>query len=269
MNETAIDWTDYTWNVWSGCKKVSAGCKHCYAERMAERMRGSAGFPSGFDLTIRKHKLKELDRIKDGSKVFVNSMSDFFLGEVTNNIRELVWSAMVRRPGVTFQVLTKRRMNTLAFCTGRDIPNNIWIGVTVENRRSIDRVDALVALHAPVRFVSIEPMLGPLPELEPYLDRLHWVIVGGESGSHLYNGANQYSRGLSEPTMFPRVWKPRQDRVEWVREIRDMCERYEVPFFFKQWGGPTPKIGGHELDGKTHREFPKPNSSTLYLDKIG
>jgi len=235
---TAIEWTDSTWNPWYGCRKVSPGCKHCYAERFAERFRGTADHPfsTGFDPTLRPERLDQPFRWRSPRMVFVNSMSDLFGEFVPDEYLLQVFDVMRRTPQHTYQVLTKRadRMNewvrsqkwvSTAF--------NIWLGVSVEDEKyGLPRVDLLRRTPAAVRFLSIEPLLEALPGLD--LGGIHWVIVGGESGP----GA--------------RPLDPR-----WVRSIRDRCHREGVPFFFKQWGGVRKHVTGRVLDGRTWDEVPE------------
>jgi protein gp37 len=225
LNTTNISWTHRTWNPWSGCTKVSPGCQFCYAEKIAEDKRGTAAFPNGFDLTLRRHRLLEPIKLRTPSRIFVNSTSDIFLEQVPDEDVLEVFEVMNRcyksGKGHIFQVLTKRSKRLIHLADRIDWTPNIWMGVSVENRRWTSRLDDLVQVPARIRFVSAEPLLGPLGDLSPWLPHLHWMIVGGESGPHLRN--------------HPRRWMDHG----WAREIRDQCvqQRPDVPFFFKQSSG--------------------------------
>ncbi len=236
--QSKIEWTDATWNPVRGCTKISPGCAHCYAEIFAERFRGVKGHPYeyGFDLRVVPEKLQEPLRWKSPKTIFVNSMSDLFHEAVPDDYILKVAEVMVRADWHVFQVLTKRaeRLERLVNSKLRfaAVQSNIWWGVSVENRRQgIPRIDHLKAAEVEVRFLSIEPLLEDLGELE--LSAIGWVIVGGESGP----GA-------------------RPMRKEWVLSIRDQCLDARVPFFFKQWGGTRKKKSGRELEGRTWDEMP-------------
>ena len=233
-----IEWTDTTWNPVRGCTKISAGCKHCYAERFSERFRGVEGHPfgQGFDLRLVPEKLSEPIKWTEPRMVFVNSMSDLFhkrvpdayIGKVASTMRIARWH--------TYQVLTKRSARLKALLSGvlseAASDPHIWWGVSVENKRhGLPRIADLQGAPAAVRFLSVEPLLEDLGELP--LEGISWVIVGGESGP----GA-------------------RPMREEWVLSIQQQCEDAEVPFFFKQWGGVRKKAHGRTLQGRTHSEFP-------------
>lgn len=236
-NATAIEWTDATWNPVTGCTKVSAGCDHCYAERFSERFRGAAGHPfaTGFDLTLRPERLDLPLRWRTPRMIFVNSMSDLFHKEIPEEFIARAFDTMERAPWHTFQVLAKRSSLMRDFLRrrygDRRGPLHMWFGVSVEDGTKHARVRHLRELPAGVRFLSIEPLIGPVGRLD--LSAIDWVIVGGESGP----GARP---------MHP----------DWVRAIRDQCERAGVAFFFKQWGGPRPKSGGRHLDGREWNDFP-------------
>ncbi|MFA6605124.1 MAG: phage Gp37/Gp68 family protein [Patescibacteria group bacterium] len=253
MNETPIAWTELTWNPMSGCVPVSEGCRHCYARTFAERKRGTPAFPNGFDLTLRPHKLREPERVKSPSLVFVNSMSDLFWDAVPETYRDQVMTTIERCPRHTFQILTKRPEAMRDYSHRLPFAPNVWAGVTVESQSHVDRIDVLRQVDAHLRFVSVEPMLSPLPGLS--LAGVDWVIVGGESGSHLWKHPD---RGLVERRA--GAWSPRPERVQWVLDVRDQCHAAGVPFFFKQWGGPLPTSGGKLLDGRAWAEFPSPRS---------
>jgi protein gp37 len=235
---SSIEWTDATWNPVRGCTKITPGCDHCYAETFAERFRGVPAHPyeQGFDLRLVPEKLADPLRWKTAKMVFVNSMSDLFHKDVPDDYVEAVCRIMQRANWHTYQVLTKRSSrlrnmleNQLAFAAGLA---HIWWGVSVEDRaHGLPRIDHLRAAPAAVRFLSIEPLLEDLGEVN--LDGIHWVIVGGESGP----GA-------------------RPMHGDWVLALRDQCERAAVPFFFKQWGGTRKGKAGRALDGRTYDGVP-------------
>jgi protein gp37 len=233
-----IEWTDATWNPIRGCKKITPGCDHCYAETFAERFRGVPGHPyeQGFDLRLVPEKLAEPLRWKTPKMVFVNSMSDLFHKDVPDDYAEAVCRVMERASWHTYQVLTKRSSEMRNMLQTRlrfaaELPH-IWWGVSVEDRQhGLVRIRHLQQSPAAVRFLSIEPLLEDLGEID--LDRIHWVILGGESGA----GARPMNK-------------------EWVLSIRDQCGRAGVPFFFKQWGGTRKNKAGRELDGQTYDEKP-------------
>ena len=240
-DRTAIAWTDATWNPVTGCTKVSPGCDHCYAERFAERWRGVPGhaYEHGFDVTLRPERLDQPLRWTRPRRIFVNSMSDLFHEDIEDNYIDLVFRVMAEAHWHTFQVLTKRPGRMRAFMArhrfhtddGRPpfLPN-VWLGASVESNAQRGRVGTLLGTPAALRFLSLEPLLGPIDAL--LLDGIGWVIAGGESGP----GA--------------RPMDP-----AWVRAIRDQCARAGVPFFFKQWGGA--RSGGPALlDGRAWHEFP-------------
>ncbi|MDE2019559.1 MAG: phage Gp37/Gp68 family protein [Patescibacteria group bacterium] len=253
MNDTAIIWTNQTWNPASGCAEVSEGCKFCYAKTLAENKRGTAAFPHGFDLTIRPHKLGEPSKLKTPSLIFVNSMSDLFWEEIPDEYRDKVLDEIERTPQHEYQVLTKRPENMLRYSKRRKFPHNFWAGVTVENERWLHRVEILREVEASIRFISAEPLLGPLSSLD--LSGIHWLITGGESGSHLSKESVCERRALVRK--INGRWIPREDRMDWVREIRDNCRAHCVKFLHKQWGGATSHSAGRTLDGRTWDEFPR------------
>lgn len=235
---SSIEWTDATWNPVRGCTKVSAGCKHCYAETFAERWRGIPGHPyeQGFDLRLVPEKLDEPTRWKRPRRIFVNSMSDLFQEGVDVSFVRAVFETMNTASWHTYQVLTKRAelMRSVTQELGKGLVHHphIWLGVSVENRKhGLPRIDLLRDVPAAVRFLSVEPLLEDLGPLD--LAGIHWVIVGGESGP----GA-------------------RPMRAEWVQSIQRQCRAQRVPFFFKQWGGVHKRKTGRELAGKTWDEFP-------------
>jgi protein gp37 len=232
-DRSAIEWTEATWNPVTGCSKVSPGCAHCYAETFAERFRGVPGHPyeQGFDLRFWPDRLELPLRWRRPRVVFVNSMSDLFHEAIPLDYVRRVFDVMARADWHTFQVLTKRHERLAELASELDWPANVWMGVSIENRRFVHRADRLRDVPAAVRFISAEPLLGPLEGLE--LDGIDWLIAGGESG-----------------------FRHRRIDPAWVRELRDRCAAERVAFFFKQWGGRTPKAGGRLLDGETWDELP-------------
>jgi protein gp37 len=239
---STIEWTDATWNPVTGCTKISRGCDNCYAERFAERFRGVPGHPfaTGFDLTLRPERLEQPLAWQRSRMIFVNSMSDLFHKEIPTNFVDDVFDTMERATWHTFQVLTKRSSLMRDYLIRRygqnRGPSHIWCGVSVEDARAKSRIAHLRMAPAGLRFLSIEPLLGPLGEID--LTGIDWVIAGGESGP----GA--------------RVMHP-----DWVRQVGIECDTQGVAFFFKQWGGLRPKSGGRSLDGRERNEFPIPSSS--------
>lgn len=225
---TAIEWTDKTWNPTVGCNKVSPGCKHCYAETITKRFHQN--FPNGFDFTLHPERLEEPKKWRKPSRVFVNSMSDLFHERMPLEFLQQVFQVMAECPRHVFQILTKRHERMLSLSSQLEWPENVWMGVSVENQDYVHRADYLRQVPATVRFLSCEPLLGPL---DLKLDGIHWVIVGGESGvGH------------------------RPIEAEWVRDIRNRADKASAAFFFKQWGGVRPKSNGRELDGETYSEMP-------------
>ena len=239
-DQSAIEWTDATWNPVTGCSKVSPGCAHCYAERFAERWRGIPGhhYEQGFDLRLWPQRLGIPLRWRRPRRIFVNSMSDLFHEAVPDRFIRQVFETMERADWHIFQVLTKRSDRLAALAPRLPWPDHVWAGVSVENRRWVGRADDLRRVPAAVRFISAEPLLGPLDELD--LTGIHWVITGGESG--------------------PRH---RPVHPDWVRALRDRCVQAGVAYFHKQWGGRTPKARGRLLDGRTWDELPTPLPSML------
>jgi protein gp37 len=230
---SAIEWTEATWNPLTGCDKISPGCTHCYAERMSLRLRlmGQANYRNGFELTLHPHALDIPLKWRKPQRIFVNSMSDLFHKDVPAGFIQQVFATMRHASWHRFQILTKRSDRLAELSSSIDWPANVWMGVSVESADYTFRVDHLRDTGAKVRFLSVEPLLGPIPKLD--LRNIHWVIVGGESGP----GA----RAMQE---------------EWVIEIRDQCRQAGVPFFFKQWGGVNKKKTGRELQGRTWDEMP-------------
>lgn len=280
MNETAISWTDLTWNAWSGCEKIDPACQHCYAHELAENKRGTLAFPKGFDLTYRPHKLAEPARIKAPSIIFVNSMSDLFLDDVPDRARDQVFDVIESLPRHQFQGLTKRADNMVRYFRRRTPPRNYWAGVTYGHhdptrapypgvlppaptsrterlrmtRYLYDRIRMLQEVDAQVRFISIEPMLTEMPDIP--LDGIHWIITGGESGVHMSREWQTRGLAMPNPDRHGPRWIPRPDRVQWVRDVRDQCDAAGVALWHKQWGGPRPDSAGKLLDGQVRQTFP-------------
>ena len=231
---SGIEWTESTWNPLTGCTKVSPGCRHCYAERMALRLQamGQPNYANGFQLTVHEHMLELPLTWKKPQMIFVNSMSDLFHEDAPADFMLHVFDVMRRASWHTFQVLTKRSARLLELNPLIDWPTNVWMGVSVENQDYAFRLEHLRRTGAHTKFLSLEPLLGPLPRLA--LRGINWVVVGGESGP----GA----RPISE---------------EWVKDIRDQCLAADVAFFFKQWGGTNKKRAGRILQGRTWDELPR------------
>ena len=232
-DRTAIEWTEATWNPVTGCTKVSPGCAHCYAATFAERWRGIPGHPyeQGFDMRLWPERLEHPLRWKRPRTIFVNSMSDLFHEAIPGDYIREIFDVMCRADWHVFQVLTKRADRLVELADELPWPANVWMGVTIENRRFVHRADDLRTIPAAVRFISAEPLLGGLDGLD--LTGIDWLIAGGESG--------------------PRF---RPVRADWIRELRDRCVADDVAFFFKQWGGIRPKSGGRELDGRKWDQMP-------------
>ena len=243
--DSAIEWTEATWNPVTGCTKISPGCKNCYAERMAHRLQamGQNRYRDGFRLTLQPDVVEAPLHWKRGRLVFVNSMSDLFHRDVPLEYIQRCFDIMRQATQHTFQILTKRPDHAADIADQLPWPANVWMGTSVENADYLDRIDQLRRIPAAVRFLSIEPLLGPLPKIS--LSGIQWVIVGGESGP----GA--------------RPMKP-----EWVTSIRDQCVKQRVPFFFKQWGGPNKSLTGRTLDGRTWDEMPRLGGSQRGKTKI-
>lgn len=235
MAKSSIEWTEMTWNPTTGCTKISAGCKFCYAEIMTRRLRamGQEKYKYGFEI-IKTHKeaLKLPSTLKTSKVVFVNSMSDLFHEDVPLDFIKQVFQVMNDNPQHVFQVLTKRAGRLFELHKEIKWTHNIWMGVSVENEKVIDRIAFLKKTSAKVKFLSLEPLIGPLPHLK--LKKIDWVIVGGESGH-----------------------KSRPMDLDWVDDIHDQCEKADVAFFFKQWGGKNKKEAGRLLNGRTYDETPE------------
>ena len=231
--QTSIEWTNSTWNPVTGCHKISPGCKNCYAARLAPRLRamGNPRYANGFEVTLHSDLVELPTKWTKPKKIFVNSMSDLFHTEVPLDFIQSVFSTIVAANHHTFQVLTKRPEQALKMAVELPWPTNLWMGVSVENSDYLHRVDTLRQIPARTRFLSLEPLIGAIPNVD--LSGIDWVIVGGESG--------------------PGARKIEED---WVRSIRDQCEESGVRFFFKQWGGTNKKRSGRMLDNRTWDDFP-------------
>jgi protein gp37 len=241
-DRSPIEWTQATWNPTTGCDRVSAGCDHCYALTLASRLKamGSAKYQAdgdprtsgpGFALTLHPAALQVPRRWREPRMIFVNSMSDLFHAKVPVSFVRDVLDVIADTPQHTYQLLTKRARRLRRLADTLDWPPNLWVGVSVEDASTLDRVEDLRQVRSAIRFLSCEPLLGPLDDLR--LDRIDWVIAGGESGRDA-----------------------RSVDPMWVRQLRDLVTRAEVPFFFKQWGGRTASSGGRVLDGRTWDEYP-------------
>lgn len=240
MGRTAIEWTEVTWNPVTGCDRVSPGCDNCYAERLAVRLKamGNRRYANGFRVSLHWDKIDEPLKWRKPRLVFVNSMSDLFHPDVPDDFIHAVVDVMTRSPHHTYQILTKRPQRAEHLFDGSALSANIWIGTSIENDQYTFRANYLRKIDASVRFISCEPLLGPLPSLD-FTD-LHWIIVGGESGpGH------------------------RPIQAAWVRDLRNRTVAHNIPFFFKQWGGFTPKAAGRMLDERTWDEMPS------YSNRLG
>lgn len=234
-NITGIEWTDATWNPVTGCTKVSPGCKHCYAERLALRLQAMRNprYRNGFAVTLHPDLLDLPLRWRQPRRIFVNSMSDLFHEDISDEFVRAVFETMERAHWHNFQILTKRSVRLMRLARTLPWPPNVWQGVSVESGAHLHRIEHLRIVPAAVRFLSVEPLLGPIQKLP--LTGIDWVIVGGESGV-----------------------RRREVQAEWVRQIRDQCLAAGVAFFFKQWGGVRSKSSGRSLDGRTWDEMPAP-----------
>lgn len=234
MANSKIEWTESTWNPVTGCTKISAGCKNCYAERMAKRLcaMGQANYANGFELTMHPHVLEYPLGWKKPQVIFVNSMSDLFHEDVPLDYIRQIFDVMTRANWHTFQILTKRSERLAELAPLLNWPENVWMGVTVENADCAYRIDDLRDVPSAVRFLSMEPLLSGVEDMN--LENIDWVIVGGESGPG--------SRPIEK---------------QWVRDIRKQCKNADVPFFFKQWGGVNKKKTGRLLDGRIYDAMPR------------
>ena len=234
MSLSTIEWTEATWNPVTGCSKVSAGCLHCYAERKAARLQamGQNNYRNGFAVTCHPQMLDMPKRWKKPRLIFVNSMGDLFHEQVPMEFVQQCFAVISDTPQHTYQLLTKRSERLAELADALDWSMNLWMGVTVESQAEVKRIADLRRVPAAIRFLSIEPLLGPIEEID--LSGIHWVNVGGESGP-----------------------KARPMKEEWVMAIRDRCLQEDVPFFFKQWGGVRKKATGRMLDGRTWDAMPE------------
>jgi protein gp37 len=234
MAQSSIEWTEMTWNPTTGCDKVSAGCKFCYAEIMSKRLQamGVEKYRDNFEVRIHEEALKIPYTWKKSKVVFVNSMSDLFHKDIPLDFIKKVFKVMNDNPQHVFQVLTKRAERLFELHNEFKWTHNIWMGVSIENDKSRNRIDYLRETNARVKFLSLEPLIGPLKRLN--LEKIDWVIVGGESGH-----------------------KPRPMNLYWVIDIQEQCQKSEVAFFFKQWGGKNKKATGRILNGRTYDEMPE------------
>lgn len=241
MAQSTIEWTESTWNPVTGCTKISPGCKNCYAERMANRLQAmnQVNYANGFELTLQEHMLERPLQWKKSQFIFVNSMSDLFHEDVPLEYIQRIFDVMRRADWHTFQVLTKRSKQLFDLSKEINWPDNVWMGVSVENQKYTYRIDHLRQTAAKTKFLSLEPLIGQLPNLN--LKNIDWVIVGGESGP-----------------------KARPMKKEWVIEIRDQCLQANIPFFFKQWGGINKKKTGRLLQGRTWDQLPKTNKQVAF-----
>ena len=231
---SSIEWTDSTWNPVTGCTKISSGCQNCYAERMALRLQamGNPSYVNGFSVTLHEDLLSLPLKWKKPQTIFVNSMSDLFHEEVSDEFILRIFRVMNEANWHHYQILTKRSERMLEMSPRLPWQPHIWLGVTVENQDNVYRISDLQQTDAHVKFLSVEPLVGPIHNLP--LENIDWVIVGGESG--------------------PRA---RPIEEQWVLDIRDTCNQEQVPFFFKQWGGVNKKKAGRQLEGRTWDERPR------------
>lgn len=241
MKKTKIEWTEATWNPTTGCTKVSAGCKHCYAETMSFRLKamGTSGYDNGFEFSLMPERLNQPYKIKKPTRFFVNSMSDLFHEEMPYEYLDKVFKVMEETPRHEYQILTKREDILADYFKDKKAPKNVWLGVTVENQKSKNRIDVLRNIDATIRFLSLEPLLEDLGELD--LTNIHWAIVGGESGN-----------------------KARPMKPSWAVNIKNQCFKQNVAFFFKQWGTwgadnvkRSKKANGRLLEGEEWNAYPE------------
>ena len=240
-NKSKIEWTESTWNPVSGCTKISLGCDNCYAERMAMRLKamGTHGYENGFEVTLHPESLEKPLKLKKPQVIFVNSMSDIFHEKIYDEFILQIFDVMNRASWHTFQVLTKRPKRLQKLTNKLKWTDNIWMGVSVEANDYVGRVDYLQKCDARIKFLSLEPLIDSVDKLD--YSGIDWVIVGGESG-----------------------YGSRVIKKEWVIEIKDKCEKFDIPFFFKQWGGINKKKSGRLLDGKIYDEMPELESIGLF-----
>lgn len=240
--KTKIEWTESTWNPISGCTKISRGCDNCYAERMAKRLQamGTKGYENGFEVTLHPEALQKPLKLKKPQMIFVNSMSDIFHDKVPDDFIFAIFEVMNKAHWHTFQVLTKRPKRLEALNKKLKWTDNVWMGVSIESNDYIKRADYLRECDAKIKFLSLEPLIDSVDKLD--YSGLDWIICGGESG-----------------------YGAREIKKEWVIDIQQKCERFDIPFFFKQWGGVNKKATGRKLDGKIYDELPKIKEQNLLL----
>ena len=233
MTKTKIEWTESSWNPITGCSKISDGCLNCYAEKMALRLKamGTKGYENGFEVTLQNHQLERPLKLKKPQMIFVNSMSDIFHEKVPQDYILKIFETMNKADWHIFQVLTKRPERLEELREKITWTKNIWLGTTIESNKYIDRVKFIKETQANIKFISFEPLIDSVKDID--IDGIDWVIVGGESGSG------------------SRVIKK-----EWIYEIKEKCDKLNIPFFFKQWGGTNKKKSGRLLDGKIYDEMP-------------
>jgi protein gp37 len=233
MTKTKIEWTESSWNPITGCSKISDGCLNCYAEKMALRLKamGTKGYENGFEVTLQNHQLERPLKLKKPQMIFVNSMSDIFHEKVPQDYILKIFETMNKADWHIFQVLTKRPERLEELREKINWTKNIWLGTTIESNKYIDRVKFIKETQANIKFISFEPLIDSVKDID--IDGIDWVIVGGESGSG--------SRAIKK---------------EWIYEIKEKCDKLNIPFFFKQWGGTNKKKSGRLLDGKIYDEMP-------------
>ncbi|MCK4661264.1 MAG: phage Gp37/Gp68 family protein [Bacteroidales bacterium] len=238
---TKIEWTEQTWNPSIGCNKVSTGCQNCYAEAMSRRLKamGTKGYENGFEFSIMPERLEQPLNVKKPTKFFVNSMSDLFHEKMPFVYLDAIFEVIEKTSRHTYQILTKREKIMSEYFKNKNLPKNVWLGVTVESKDTKHRINFLRNINATIRFISMEPLLEDIGNLD--LNNIHWVIVGGESGI-----------------------KARPMKSEWVLGIKKQCEQQKVAFFFKQWGNwgadgikRNKKLNGRKLNGKIYDEYPE------------
>jgi len=233
MTKTKIEWTESSWNPVTGCSKISDGCLNCYAEKMAFRLKAmrTRGYENGFEVTLQYHQLEKPLKLKKPQMIFVNSMSDIFHSKIPDEYILKIFEIMNKASWHTFQVLTKRPERLEELKDKINWTDNIWLGTTIESNKYIDRVKFIKKTNAKIKFISFEPLIDNVKDVN--IEGIDWVIVGGESGS-----------------------RAREIKKEWIYEIKEKCDKLNIPFFFKQWGGKNKKKSGRLLDGKIYDEMP-------------
>lgn len=240
-NKSKIEWTESTWNPVSGCTKISNGCDNCYAERMAKRLQamGTKGYENGFEVTLHPESLEKPLKMKKPQMIFVNSMSDIFHKDIPDEYIMKIFEVMNKAHWHTFQVLTKRPKRLKQMADKLKWSDNIWMGVTVEANDYVDRVDYLRNIDAKIKFLSVEPLIDSVDKMD--YTNIDWVIVGGESG-----------------------YGCREIKKEWVIDVKNRCEKENIAFFFKQWGGVNKKKNGRLLDGQIYDGMPEITNESLF-----